>query len=117
MSTALALFGLLYANAGQVVLIAVIWGYFTKTPSAKRLLLRSALVWAVILFVVYGLIAAVAATCEGNALYGYHSCRFFPDDLANASLLVYIVVTGLGALYAVGVFVTAGVLIYRRKSR
>lgn len=108
MLTAPGYFAALYGMALPVILTAYIWGRKTRHRTVKALLIWSAKGWALVLALVYGFIAMSGATCKGNALYGYGKCTVFPDALANLSLVLYVGVTGLGAIYAAAVFILSG---------
>jgi len=54
---------------------------------------------------IYLFIGFAFAACDGNALYGYRSCRVIPGALANMSLPAFLIITvfGLGALLLITV--------------
>ena len=110
MLTALGYFAALYGMALPVILIAYIWGFKTRHRRVKPLLTWSAKGWALVLIPFYGFIAIAAATCKGNAIYGYGKCTVFSDAMADLSLITYVAVTGLGMIYAVAVFILSGAL-------
>ncbi len=93
-------------------------GRLARRPRVGLWLRRSAVVWAVVLLVVYTFVVVVFATCNGDMLYGYSQCRVVPNGFADTSLPALLLVTATGVVYGAILAVVTLVLEWRgRRAR
>ena len=91
------------------------WGRVTRRPLVGQWLRTSATAWFCGLFLTTMLLVVTAATCKGNALYGYHGCSAFPDQVAtgNVGLFALGYLAGIG--YGVILVLVCGIVEWRHR--
>lgn len=81
-----------------------------KSPTVAKMLRGSALVWFILLGVVFAVFLLAGASCSGNYLYGFRECAVLPDSVANFSVPATLLGILSGGVYAVGLMIVTTVM-------
>jgi len=103
-------FLILYGSALIPIAISWIWARYTSVESSRKVLRYSAIICAILFFVLFALFAWIDAQCGGNILYGYTDCASVSDGFAARVTNIVFLSTAAGMIYAALLFMFSGIL-------
>ena len=98
-----------------ICLVVYLLGRVAVHKQLGRLLRRSALIWAPILWSIFTFLIVNTSTCDGDPLYGFRNCSVFPDGLANFSFIFFALGIVFGLIYLALLVVIGGFVEWRAR--
>jgi len=98
-----------------ICLVVYLLGRITVHKQLGRLLRKSALIWAPILWSIFTFLIVNTSTCDGDPLYGFSNCTVFSDGLANFSFIFFALGIVFGLIYLALLIVIGGFVEWRAR--
>ncbi len=108
-------YALLFVQLPVFVVCGLIylWSQSSDLPRLARVLKWSAVIWAGVLTVTLHFVVVVSLDCAGGILYGFETCSFFPQSIADLAGPLLFFSFAAGILYGVGLVLAGAIAEWR----